>query len=361
MSGDGANGNSKTATIPLRRLGGSGLWVSELGLGAMTFSIDGKGGWGLPVADETESFAILDAYVAAGGNFIDTADVYGTSEELIGRWLQKKGPDFRKSIIIATKYGNPMGPSKNDTGSSRKHIHDAVEASLKKMQTTYIDLYQQHVWSADTPLIETMFALNDLVTQGKVRYIGASNFASWQFVEANHIAKEHHLTPFISLQQQYSLLCRSIEWDIVDALKKDSMGILPWSPLAGGFLSGRYTRNSTKEEKGSRVEWAESVGWSATNFSDNANERAFGVLDELEKVSKEVGQSVAVVSLRWLLHKTQVSSVLIGARNVKQLQDNVKASHFTLTDEQVKRLDKASQGPLPYPYSLQHRGIGLEK
>ena len=307
----------------------------------------------MPAANEAESFAILDAYVAAGGNFIDTANIYGTSEELIGRWLQKKGPAFRQSIIIATKYGYPTGPTKNDQGASRKHIHDAVEASLRKMQTTYIDLYQQHRWFDDTPLIETMFALNDLVVQGKVRYIGCSNFTSWQLNEANHIAKEHHLTPFISLQQQYSLTCRTLEWDLIDALKKDNVGILPWSPLAGGFLSGRYSRQSSKEEKGSRVEWAEKSGWSATSFSDNAHEKGFKILDELEKVSKEVGQPIAAVSLRWLLHKELVSSVLIGARNVQQLQDNMKASQFTLTEEQVERLDEASQGPMPYPHNLQ--------
>ena len=304
--------------------------------------------------------AILEAYVASGGNFIDTADVYGTSEELIGRWLSRKDPTFRRSIVIATKFANATGSGPNDKGASRKRIHDAVAGSLRRLQTDYIDLYQQHVWTSDTPLTETMFALNDLVTAGKVRYIGCSNYTSWQLNEANRIVREHHLTPFITLQQQYSLLCRTLEWDIIDVLRKDSVGILPWSPLAGGWLSGRYKRGATQEEQGSRVAWAEAAGWVVTNFTDNANEKAFRVLDELERVSKEAGQSVAAVALRWLLHKECVSSVLIGARSVQQLQDNIQASHFTLTPEQVSRLDEASEVPMPYPYSMQ-KGLLMRK
>ena len=297
---------------------------------------------------------MLDAYVAAGGNFIDTADVYNTSEDAIGRWLAKKDPAFRSSLIIATKFGNQFGPDENDRGASRKHIQDAVASSLRRLQTSYIDLYQQHLWCGDSELEETMFALHELVTAGKVRYIGCSNFSSWQLNEANRIAREHSLTPFISLQQQYSLLCRTLEWDIIDVVQKDGVGILPWSPLAGGWLSGKYKKGSSEE--GGRVAWAESVGWAATSFSTHATDFGFGVVDEVRKISKETGQPVAAVSLRWLLQRDSVSSVLIGARTLQQLSDNLQAAHFTLSAEQMDRLNSVSNTPMPYPYSLQKSG-----
>ena len=297
--------------------------------------------------------AMLDAYVTAGGNFIDTADVYGSSEDLIGKWLSSKGPAFRRSLVIATKFGVPTGPHPNDKGASRKHIMDAVDSSLRRLQTPWIDLYQQHWWDATTPLSETLNALDDLVRSGKVRYVGMSNWVGHQVVEAAHLCKEQRLTPFVTIQQQYSLLCRTLEWDLLDVLQRHSIGVLPWSPLAGGWLSGRYSRASTKEEQGSRVEWAEQAGWAATSFSQHNNEGVHRVLDELEKAAREVEQPIAAVALRWLLQKEQVSSVLIGARSVKQLQDNLLASSFTLSDGQVQRLDDVSQQPLPYPVNLQ--------
>ena len=246
-----------------------------------------------------------------------------------------------------------MGGGPNERGASRKHIEDALADSLRKLQTSYIDLYQVHVWVPDTPLTEQMFSLDALVRRGVVRYVGCSNFTSWQLSEANRIVAQHHLTPFVTLQQQYSLLCRTLEWDIVDVLEKDSVGILAWSSLAGGWLSGRYKRGSEAGEGGSRVEWAEQAGWQATNFSSNATERVFAILDALEAIGQEVHQPVAAVSLRWVLQKRHVSSVLIGARSVQQLQDNLRAASFTLSDEQMERLNEASQTPLPYPYNLQ--------
>ena len=308
---------------------------------------------GLPAATESDSHAILDSYIAAGGNFIDTANIYNTSEVCIGRWLAKRekaDPTFRQSIIIATKvtraeysshrplpivlcpsllvqlsissviirpsftssgnaryansvvcdpmlgcgccaqFGGPMGSGPNERGGSRKHIEDSIAASLRNLQTSYIDLYQVHFWALDTPLTEQMFALDSLVRRGQVRYVGCSNFTSWQLNEANRIVQEHHLTPFVTLQQQYSLLCRTLEWDIIDVLEKDRVGILPWSPLAGGWLSGKYKRGSKQSEGGSRVEWAGNMGGAASDFSfsANANEHAYGIIDQLDAIGKEI-------------------------------------------------------------------------
>ena len=255
------------------------------------------------------------------------------------------------------QFGNPMGSGPNERGGSRKHIEDSIAASLRNLQTSYIDLYQVHTWIPDTPLTEQMFALDSLVRRGQVRYVGCSNFTSWQLNEANRIVQEHHLTPFVTLQQQYSLLCRTLEWDIIDVLEKDRVGILPWSPLAGGWLSGKYKRGSKQSEGGSRVEWAESAGWQATDFSSNANEHAYGIIDQLEAIGKEIDQPMAAVALRWVLQRAHVSSVLIGARSVQQLHDNLRASTFTLSEEQMKRLTDASKTPLPYPFNLQKRAL----
>lgn len=210
---------------------------------------------GLPCANEQAAHAILDRFAELGGNFIDTANVYGTSEIVVGNWLASKSEGFRKSMIIATKFRNNMPPyGVNDFGASRKHIFDAVETSLKNLQTSYIDLYQIHAPDENTPLRETMRALNDLVRQGKVNYIGCSNFTSWQIQKANDIAQEENLEKFVTLQQQYSLLCRNVEWDTVEVCRHEGIGILPWSPLAGGWLSGKYDRSTEAPEDGSRFD-----------------------------------------------------------------------------------------------------------
>lgn len=207
----------------------------------------------MPCAEERASHEILDRFVELGGNFIDTADAYSTSENVIGNWLKSKPAGFRQSIIIATKFRSIMPPhGVNDMGASRKHIIDAVEASLARLQTDYIDLYQIHGPDERTPLRETMRALNDLVRQGKVHYIGCSNFTSWQIQKANDIAEREHLEKFVTLQQQYSLLCRNVEWDTVEVCRQEGLGILPWSPLAGGWLSGKYDRSTDKPEENSR-------------------------------------------------------------------------------------------------------------
>eukprot|EP00029_Vermamoeba_vermiformis_P006503 TRINITY_DN2568_c0_g1_i2.p1 TRINITY_DN2568_c0_g1~~TRINITY_DN2568_c0_g1_i2.p1 ORF type:complete len:366 (-),score=115.22 TRINITY_DN2568_c0_g1_i2:77-1147(-) len=339
----------KQRKLKYRNLGNTGLQVSEICLGAMTF---GPSTWNMPTTDEATSFKIMDRFAEFGGNFIDTADIYGPfhSEQIVGNWLKtKKRDDF----IIATKFRNSVGPGPNDKGASRKHILASVEESLKRLQTDYIDLYQIHVWDASTPLKETLTTLNDLVRIGKVRYIGASNYNGWQLQKAIDLSKHIGLEQYVSLQQQYSLLERNSENEAFEVCHNEGLGILPWSPLKGGLLSGKYSRqHDVANDSSSRVAWAEKIGWSQTNYSRWNNDFTWNVIDKIEEVSKEVNKTVAQVSLRWLLHKPAVSSVIIGAKTVQQLEENIEAGLFTLTDAQVAALDKASTRPMDYPYDM---------
>ncbi|CAF0852002.1 unnamed protein product [Didymodactylos carnosus] len=336
-----------------RQLGSSGVRVSELCMGAMTFTLSGKGVWGLPATDEKTSHAILDRFIELGGNFIDTANAYVESEDVIGTWLAKKPAEFRQSIIIATKFCGAIGNcGPNDRGASRKHIMDSVETSLKKLQTKYIDLYQIHMPDKTTTIRETLHALNDLIRQGKVHYIGCSNFNSWQIQKAADIANSEHLNGFITLQQQYSLLCRNLEWDQLDVCQNEGLGILPWSPLAGGWLSGKFNRSNQKPDADSRVEWAEKIGWTETSWSTKDVDQTWNIIDELRAISKELNVSVAAVALRWLVQRPGVTSTIIGAKTLDQLNDNMQCVTFQLSDEQMARLTKASDTPLPYPFNI---------
>jgi len=334
--------------IQTRKLGRSGVLVSDLCLGAMTFGTSDKNNWGLPTAVEKESVDILNTYAAYGGNFIDTADVYGDSEEVLGRWLQTVN---REDFVIATKVRGRTGTTINDVGLSRKHILANVERSLKRLQTNYIDLYQVHTFDIETPLEETFRTLDDLVRVGKIRYIGISNFTGWQLQKAIDLVNSKGWEPIVCLQPQYNLLCRSTEWDLVKVCQNEGVGIIPWSPLAGGWLTGRVTRESVAAESGSRVEWAEKIGWKATSFSGHANDKNFAIVDTLQQIAKETKRSVAQVALRWLLQKPGVTSPIIGARNVEQLKNNLAATSFTLTDEQMTALDKVSEIESPYPWN----------
>lgn len=337
------------------RLGKTGLKVSELCLGAMTFTTDGKGAWGLPGASPDESIKMLDRFVEIGGNFIDTADVYNTSEDLIGQWLTKRSegnPKFRDSLIIATKARNPTGLGPNDVGSSRKHLISAVESSLKRLQTSYIDLYQLHKWDPHTPLEETMSTLNDLVRSGKVRYIGCSNFTARQIQKSLDICKAKNYEPFVCLQPQYSLMCRSTEWELLDQCIEEGIGCIPWSPLAGGWLSGAFKRGMKEPPKESRVAWAESIGWKATDWSTQSEERTWSIIDELHKIASETKASVAQIALRWIMQQPGVTCPIIGAKTLKHLEDNLGAISIHLNEDQMTRLTKVSNIPKPYPWSL---------
>ena len=322
-----------------RYLGRTGLKVSELCLGAMTFGRE---------ATEAESHAMLGRFVAAGGTFIDTADVYsrGVSEEILGRWLRGQNRD---ELVIATKVRFPMGDDPNESGLGRKHILRSVERSLRRLGTDYLDLYQVHAWDPATPLEETLTTLDDLVRRGLVRYLGASTFTGWQLQKAVDMARQGGLEPFRCLQPQYNLLTRSAEWELIPVCQNEGLGVIPWSPLRGGWLSGRYRRGMTAPEAGSRVEQAEAEGW-GESWSAYNNEPTWRTLDALFAVAEETGKTPAQVAINWLLQKPGVTAPIIGARNLEQLEANLGASGWALEPEQVAKLDRASAVTPPYPY-----------
>jgi aryl-alcohol dehydrogenase-like predicted oxidoreductase len=322
-----------------RYLGKTGLKVSELCLGAMTFGRE---------TSEENSHQILDRFVEAGGNFVDTADVYsaGASEAIVGRWLKQQ---TRDDLVIATKVRFPMGRGPNDLGLSRKHILAGVEASLRRLQTDYIDLYQVHCWDHVTPLEETLSTLNDLVRGGKVRYLGASNYTGWQLQKAIDLSRRMGWEPFSCLQPQYNLLCRSTEWELVPVCLNEGLGVIPWSPLRGGWLSGKYRRGMVAPPPGTRVEIAEEQGW-GESWSAYNNESTWQVVDALLAVGEDAGKTPAQVALNWLLGQPGVTAPIIGARTTEQLGANLGASGWALSAAQAEQLNQASAAPLPYPY-----------
>ncbi len=332
-----------------RYLGRSGLSVSELCLGAMTFGRE---------SSEATSRELLDRFVAAGGNFIDTADGYsrGLSEEIIGRWLRGRRRD---DLVIATKvrFGTEEGP--NRQGLSRKHILAAVEASLRRLQTDYIDLYQVHMWHQPTPLDETLGALDQLVRDGKVRYIGVSNFAGWQLQRALDLSRQMGWAAFISLQPLYNLLDRESEWELLPLCQAEGLGVIPWSPLRGGWLSGKYRRGMAGPPEGTRVQRAEEQRWSEAWGAYN-NERTWAVIDALLAVAAEAGRTPAQVALRWVSQRPGVTAPIIGARTVGQLEENLGAVGWALGPEQMRRLTQAGERPLPYPYNFVNQPQGGE-
>ena len=322
-----------------RYLGRTGLNVSELCLGAMTFGRE---------STEAESYQVLDHFKAAGGNFIDTADVYtrGTSETILGRWLQQQRRD---DFVIATKVRFSMGEGPNDIGLSRKHILASIEASLKRLGTDFVDLYQIHSWDPGAPLEETLQTLDGLVRSGKVRYIGASNVAGWQLQKAMDLSRHHGWEPFSCLQPLYNLLDREVEWELVPVCLNEGVGVIPWSPLRGGWLSGKYQRGMEAPPEGTRVETAEKQGWSES-WRVYANERTWSILDTMQEISAETGKSAAQIALNWLLCLPGVTAPIIGARNLEQLTDNLGSTGWSLTSEHMTKLNTVSAMPLPYPY-----------
>ncbi len=321
-----------------RRLGHSGVMVSELCLGAMTFGRE---------IDDNASKKLIDRFLEAGGNFIDTADVYsqGLSEEITGRALEGK----RDDVVLASKVRFAMGEGPNDVGISRKHIMQACEASLKRLRTDYIDLYQLHAWDAATPLEETMSALTDLVRAGKVRYIGLSNFTGWQISKTLHVSEIKGYERFVSLQPQYSLVERNIDYEVRDAAIDAGLGLIPWGPLGAGFLSGKYRRGERPPED-SRIAQAEE--WQAEYWGKRAIDRNWDIVETIGGISEETGKSYAQIALRWLLQRPGVTAPIIGARKLEQLDDNLGATGWELEDKQVRRLDEASALPKMYPYDF---------
>lgn len=331
-----------------RYLGRTGLKVSELCLGAMTFGRE---------SSEEVSFQIMDRFADAGGNFIDTADVYtrGVSEKIVGRWLEGKP---RNDFVIATKVRFPMGEGPNDLGLSRKHILSGVEASIRRLGTDYIDLYQIHAWDRGTPLEETLSTLNSLVQTGKVRYLGASNVSGWQLQKAIDLSRQMGWKPFSCLQPLYNLLDRSIEWELLPVCRNEGLGVIPWSPLRGGWLSGKYRRGMTAPPEGTRVDTTGKHGWSES-WEAYDNERTWRVIDTLYSVAEEAGKTPAQVALNWLMQRPAVTAPIIGVRrNMKHLEDNLGAGGWALSEEQIQPLNQASDQQLPYPYDFIARAQG---
>ena len=316
--------------IEYRRLGRTGLKVSPLCLGSMNF------GW---TADEETSFAVMDAFAEAGGNFIDTADVYnrwvdghngGESEGVIGRWLQARGN--RSQMIIATKVRGQMGPGPNDQGLSRRHIFDACDASLRRLQSDTIDLYQTHYFDADTPIDETLEALDRLVQQGKVRYVGCSNYPAWRLMEALWTSDKCGLARYNSIQPHYNLVNRAeFERELAEVCLANGIGIIPYSPLAGGFLTGKYSRDRDTDSvraEGVRQHYFNDAGWK--------------VLDAVRAVAGELDTTPLAVSLAWLLAQPGMTAPIFGANTVEQLQGSLAALDVDLTGEQMETLNNAS-------------------
>ncbi|KNC18938.1 dehydratase [Arthrobacter sp. RIT-PI-e] len=331
-----------------RKLGNSGTSVSHLALGTMTFGAE---------ADEAASHAILSDYAAAGGNLIDTADVYsaGVSEEIIGRWLSKN-PAERDTMVLASKGRFPMGDGVNDLGLSRRHLRRALDASLTRLGVDHIDLYQVHAWDPLTPLEETLGFLDEAVVQGRIGYYGFSNYTGWQLTKAVMTARQRGYSVPVTLQPQYSLLVREIEAEIVPAVLDAGMGILPWSPLGGGWLTGKYSRD-TAPTGSTRLGENPARGMEAWE-KRNAEERTWRIVDAVTGLAAERGVNASQVALAWVAAKPAVTSVILGVRSQDQLADNLGSAGLTLTREELDRLDEVSVPTFgDYPYG----GPGTEQ
>ena len=338
-----------------RTLGGSGAVVSGYAIGTMTFGVE---------TPEEEAHAQLDAFVDAGGTLVDTADVYGggVSEEIVGRWLATRPADVRDRVVLATKGRFPTGPGPNDVGLSRRHLRRALEDSLRRLGVDHVDLYQVHAWDPWTPPEEWLRFLDDAVHAGTIGYPGLSNLTGWQVQKVVDIADFGGLARPVTLQPQYNLLVREIEWEIVHVCLAEGLGLLPWSPLGGGWLTGKYSREQAPS--------------GATRLGENpdrgveaygrrsAQQRTWDVVAAVQKVAEDRGVSMAQVALAWLHDRPAVTSVILGARTIDQLRDNLGAAGLHLTEEETAALDAASDpGAADYPYGepgVQQRSRKLE-
>ena len=324
------------------RLGNTGLLVSDLALGTMIFGEES--GRATP---PDEARRMIHAYLDAGGNHLDTANVYGgdgRSESIVGEALKSR----RQDVILATKVRFPMGDGPNDQGLSRYHILRAVEDSLRRLQTDTIDLYYMHMWDPLTPIEESLRAMDDLVTAGKVRYIGVSNFKAWQVMKALSASDAHGWARFAAAQYQYSLVTRDIEYEYIDLFASEGVGLVPWGPLGGGFLSGKYTSGQRpREGRIATTPDHEEEAWYRRNLTRN-----WDIIDEVEAIADARNASYAQIALAWLRAQPTVSSVIIGARTMEQLEDNLGAASIALTPEELAKLDEVSAPPELYPYRM---------
>ncbi len=323
-----------------RLLGQSGLTVSVLTFGTMTFGGQGDQAKRVGSTDVAEARRMIDMCLDAGVNIFDTADVYsqGRSEEVLGAALEGR----RDRVLVATKVFGRMGDGLNDLGLSRQHIVRACEDSLRRLKTDYIDLYQAHGFDALTPLEETLAAFDDLIRAGKVRYIGCSNYSGWHLMKALSISDRRGSARYISQQVYYSLIGRELEYELVPLALDQNVGILVWSPLAAGFLTGKFRRDGVSPEGTRRSIQAEPP----INMPET---QAYDIVDALDAIARERNVSAAQVALNWLIRKPGVTSLVIGARTMDQLQDNLNAATWSLSDEEMRRLDEVSTTPAPYP------------
>jgi aryl-alcohol dehydrogenase-like predicted oxidoreductase len=324
-----------------RPLGRSGCAVSHLALGTMTFGSE---------TDEPGSHEQLDVFLDAGGTLVDTADVYsaGRSEEIIGSWLARRPAEVTERVVLATKGRFPMADEPNGPGTSRRHLRRALDASLTRLGVDHVDLYQLHAWDPLTPLEETLGFLDDAVHAGKILYAGLSNFTGWQLQRTVDVAERRGLEVPVTLQPSYSLLVREIEWEIAPASLANGLGLLPWSPLGGGWLSGKYSRD---QRPAGPTRLGEDPTRGIEAYDKRSSERTWAILDEVQKTAESRGVSMAAVALAWVAQRPGVSAVILGARTTAQLTDNLTAAKLVLTVEEMARLDAVSDPqPAPYPY-----------
>lgn len=325
-----------------RTLGKAGVSVSNLALGTMGFGAE---------TNEADAHLVIDAFLDAGGNLIDTANVYnaGLSEEILGRWFAGRSADLTDRVVLATKGRFGTGPDLNDAGLSRRHLDRALTASLRRLQVDTIDLYQLHGWDPLTPVEETLSFLDDAVHAGKIRYLGLSNFTGWQLQLVLSTAKQMGVSVPITLQQQYSLLSREIEWEVIPAALHNEIGLLPWSPLAGGFLTGKYSRED-KAASGTRAGTGNPL-YEYVSDDYSSKDRNWDTINLVKATAERIGATPAQVALSWVANKPSVTSPVVGARNIAQLTNNLAAADLVLDDDVTTALDTVS-APTPgdYPY-----------
>ena len=323
-----------------RRLGPTVTLVGVWALGTMTFGAE---------TDEDDAHRMLDRFVDAGGDLLDCADVYagGRSEEIVGRWLADRGA--RDRVVLATKGRFPMGDGPNDAGASRVHLTRALEASLRRLGTDHVDLYQVHCWDPLTPIEETLATLDDMVRAGKVRHVGVSNYTGWQLQRAVLEARHRGLAPIATFQPQWNLLARELEWELVPLCVDEGIGILPWGPLGGGWLTGKYRRD---ERPTGATRLGEDPERGVEAYDRRNTERTWAVLDVVTAIADDHAVSPGQVALRWLAEQPAVASVILGARTLDQLDDNLGAESLGLSVDELARLDEVSRPVLPdYPYA----------
>ena len=333
--------SDRNRNVDYRTLGRSGCAVSSLCLGTMTFGVE---------TDEAGSHEQLDRFIDAGGTLVDTADVYGggQSEEIIGRWFASRPTDVTERVVLATKGRFPMGREPNSLGLSTRHLTRALDASLARLGRDSIDLYQVHAFDPWTPLDETLRTLDGFIRAGKISYYGLSNFTGWQLTKVVHLAKALGVAQPVTLQPQYSLIVREIEWEIVPAVLDAGMGMLPWSPLGGGWLSGKYQRD---ERPSGSTRLGDDPGRGMEAYDRRGTDRTWNVIDAVQKVAEDRGVSMAEVALAWVTDRPGVTSTILGARTTDQLETNLRAADLHLSAEETAALDQASDlQATDYPY-----------